>query len=289
MPDQPTVLFLTALSKAEGGVAKAVSEGIFAAGAEPVILDATQASETFNKQLSNSVGAIADLSNPDPDIMYMVGMVQASGKPLIPISARFESIPNNLASIQFLIYKDIPRKVFVEQITKTVSRILHEPQIFSAKAIATERQKRQHVFISYSHSDKEYLERLMIHLKPLQKEGLLTLWADTHLRTGDRWKPLIQKELARSTVAILLISADFLASDFIVENELPPLLKAAEEKGTRILPIILKPCRFSRDRNLQPFQSVNDPKEALVLLSHGEQERVYDNLSSEVERYTVQG
>ena len=87
----------------------------------------------------------------------------------------------------------------------------------------------------------------------------------------------------KATVAILVVSADFLASDFIVNNELPPLLRNAEEKGTKIIPLIVKLCRFTRDHNLRHFQSVNDPKEALILLSEGEREKYYDLVSSEIE------
>ena len=82
----------------------------------------------------------------------------------------------------------------------------------------------------------------------------------------------------------LLVSADFLASDFITDNELPPLLKNAEERGTRILPLIVKPCRFARDKNLRHFQAINDPKQPLALLSPGEQEILYDQVAAEVER-----
>ena len=108
---------------------------------------------------------------------------------------------------------------------------------------------------------------------------------DTRLRAGDRWRKEIDKALQRAIVAILLVSADFLASDFITDNELPPLLRNAEERGTRVIPIIVKPCRFTRDKNLRHFQSVNDPKRALVLLSDGEQELIYDRVAAEVEKW----
>jgi hypothetical protein len=58
---------------------------------------------------------------------------------------------------------------------------------------------------------------------------------------------------------VLLISADFFASDFIDETELPPLLAAAEAKGVRILPVILSASRFARNKNLARFQAVNSP------------------------------
>jgi hypothetical protein len=147
--------------------------------------------------------------------------------------------------------------------------------------------KENSVFISYSHNDKEYLSRILIHLKPLENENKIDLWVDERIKPGDKWKQEIEKALLKSNVAILLISADFLASDFIVKNELPPILKKAEEKGTRIIPVILKSCRFDRDNNLNSFQAINDPNSPLILLSEGEQENVYNKLSQEIERVMI--
>jgi hypothetical protein len=60
-------------------------------------------------------------------------------------------------------------------------------------------------------------------------------------------------------VALLLVSTDFLASDFIRKGELPPLLKAAENDGASILSLILKPCLFTMNKKLSKFQTINDP------------------------------
>ncbi len=139
------------------------------------------------------------------------------------------------------------------------------------------------VFLSYSHRDTEYLDRLMVHLKPLQKQGLVDVWVDTRLTAGDKWKREIDKSLKSARAAILLVSADFLASDFIVENELPPLLRAADAKGTLIIPVLLKPCRFARDSNLNAFQCINSPDQPLSLMPADERELVYDTIAQRVE------
>src|SRR5919206_406000 len=90
---------------------------------------------------------------------------------------------------------------------------------------------RTKVFISYSHADKDWLERLKRHLKPLVREGRLDYWDDTHIRPGDDWRQEIRTALDTAQAAVLLISADFFASDFIDENELPPLLAAGQAMG----------------------------------------------------------
>src|SRR3954467_1583019 len=122
---------------------------------------------------------------------------------------------------------------------------------------------RTKVFISYNHADQEWLDRLKRFLRPLEREGRLDLWDDTHIRPGDDWKQEIRTALDTAQVAVLLISANFFASDFIDENELPPLLAAAQAKGARILPVILSACRVARNPELTRFQAVNSPDRPL--------------------------
>ena len=142
---------------------------------------------------------------------------------------------------------------------------------------------RSKVFISYSHADREWLDRLRRHLKPLVREGNLDCWNDTRIRPGDDWKQEIQNALDTAQVAVLLISADFFASDFIDETELPPLLDAAKAKGVRILPVILSASRFARNPDLARFQAVNSPSRPLNGMPQAEQERVLDRLAHTVE------
>ena len=139
------------------------------------------------------------------------------------------------------------------------------------------------MFISYSHADKEWLERLKRHLKPLVRKGYLDCWDDTHIRPGDDWQQEIRSALDIAQAAVLLISADFFASDFIDETELPPLLTAAQEKGVRVLPLILSASRFARDQNLARFQAVNCPDRPLNDMPEGEQEKVLERLAQTIE------
>lgn len=148
---------------------------------------------------------------------------------------------------------------------------------------AVVKPKGNHIFVSYSHRDNDYLDRLLVHLKPLQRDGLIDTWVDTRLLAGDKWKKEIDAALKKARVAILLISADFLASDFIIKNELPPLLQAAEERGTLIIPVILRPCRFTREKVLREFQAINPPDEPLSVLDENGRELIYDSIAQRIE------
>jgi Clp amino terminal domain, pathogenicity island component/TIR domain len=146
----------------------------------------------------------------------------------------------------------------------------------------TDVNNRLRIFISYSHIDTACLDRLLVHLKPLSRRNLIDCWSDKNIRTGDKWKPEVLSNLENAAVAVLLISADFLASDFIVNQELPPLLLSAEAKGLRILPVILKPCGFLRDKSLSSIQSLNDPISPLLGMSPIEQEHLYNKIAEEI-------
>ena len=141
---------------------------------------------------------------------------------------------------------------------------------------------RLKVFISYCHTDVHCLDRLLVHLRPLERKKLIDAWSDKKLRTGDKWQREIEQKLQDSAVAVLLVTADFLASDFIVNDELPPLLVKAESQGLRIIPVILKPCGFLRDNVLRSFQSANDPSQPLLGMNDIQQEALYDRIASEI-------
>ena len=142
---------------------------------------------------------------------------------------------------------------------------------------------RTKVFISYSHQDHEWLKRLRVHLRPLEREYDVEIWDDSRIAAGAKWRDEIARTIETTKVAVLLVSADFLGSDFIASDELPPLLKAAEEEGALILPVILSPSRFSKTKTLADFQAVNPPSKPLIDMPKGEQEAVFVKVAEIIE------
>ena len=115
------------------------------------------------------------------------------------------------------------------------------------------------IFISYSHADEAWKDRLVTHLKVLQMQDMLDLWDDSRIGGGEDWLPEIEAAMDRATVAILLVSADFLASGFILGKEVPRLLQRREEGGLHVFPVIARPCLWKRVKWLSRMQ-IRPPK-----------------------------
>lgn len=154
------------------------------------------------------------------------------------------------------------------------------PQTFHALKLPTappkaRRPTRTKVFVSYSHADEKWLQMFQVHIAPLERSGIVLRWDDSKIAPGRKWREEIANAIRSAKVAVLLISAYFMASEFISENELPPLLEAAEHEGTVILPVIISPCVIG---SLADFQAVNSPSKPLVDLSRGDRDRVWVKL-----------
>jgi hypothetical protein len=132
------------------------------------------------------------------------------------------------------------------------------------------RPRRSRVFVSYSHRDARWLEEVRTHLDPVVRRGGIDLWDDRRLRPGDRWAEEIAQAIDRADAAVLLVSHNFLASPFITEHELPRLLAGAQQRGCRIISVIVEPCLFEVYTEISRYQSINPPHRPLSALSGAE-------------------
>ncbi len=119
----------------------------------------------------------------------------------------------------------------------------------------SKKSNRPSLFISYSHADEIWKNRVVKQLRVLEFEGNFEVWDDRRINAGDDWYPAIEKALTEACVAILLISADFLTSSFIQGNEVPRLLERRKAEGIRVIPLIVWPCAWQRVAWLKGIQS----------------------------------
>ncbi len=136
----------------------------------------------------------------------------------------------------------------------------------SAQARAQTRELRHGppLFISYCHKDKRHLDDLLAHLKPLLRNGL-SAFSDMQIAPGSRWMDEVQAALRLSKIAVLLVTKDFLNSDFIHQHELGPVLQQAAQGGMRILWVPVGACSYA-ETPLKDYQPVRDPDKPLAAL-----------------------
>jgi tetratricopeptide (TPR) repeat protein len=133
------------------------------------------------------------------------------------------------------------------------------------------------VFISYSHLDEEWKDRVLRHLSILQQENRLDLWDDRRIEAGEEWYSKILEAINAASVAILLISTNFLSSQFILDEEVPRLLQRREKEGIRVIPLIITPCAWLQVGWMSQIQA--RPKDGRPL-SNGEPNQIENDLAA---------
>lgn len=122
----------------------------------------------------------------------------------------------------------------------------------------------RHVFISYCRVDRDWVERIRQVMAPLLRQAgnTIELWDDGQIQPGDRWLEAIESALSRANVALLLVSAEFLASEFVMRKEVPALLRAAKADGVTILWVPLSAC-LVHHTPIHAYQAVLPPDETI--------------------------
>jgi internalin A len=104
----------------------------------------------------------------------------------------------------------------------------------------SDRDRPVRVFYSYSHKDEPYRNELETNLKILQRQNIIESWHDRLIGPGDEWKQAIDDNLERADIVLLLISSDFIASDYCYDLEMKAALKRHDEKKARVVPIVVR-------------------------------------------------
>lgn len=137
-------------------------------------------------------------------------------------------------------------------------------------------------FISYSHRDSEALERLHVHLAGLRRDNLIFEWYDREILAGDVLDDQISQELEQADLFLLLVSPDFIASDYCVDKELGRALERHEAGTARVIPIIVEPCDWASMSSLHRLKAL--PHDAKPLSEWANANTAYLNVVQEIRR-----
>ena len=140
------------------------------------------------------------------------------------------------------------------------------------------------IFVSYSHADKDVFDRLMVHLKPFKNLANIEVFADTNIVTDEHWRKRIRNEINNASVGILLVSPDFLASDFISEQELPILFAGRRKAKKRLFTVFISPSSYKLHPELSDYQAFNDPKTLVSSLTSHQRDELFVRLCDEIRR-----
>lgn len=152
------------------------------------------------------------------------------------------------------------------------------PRESKREATGKEAVRAVRVAFSYSHKDEELRDQLETHLKLLQRQGIISTWHDRKIMPGDKWEGVIDENFRKAELILLLVSADFLASDYCYQTEMTLALEREAYGEATVIPVILRKCDWKFElfgklqglpKNAKPVRSWRDRDEAWADVAQG--------------------
>jgi len=144
-----------------------------------------------------------------------------------------------------------------------------------------ETRMRDQVFISYSHQDAEWMDKIRSHLTVIQQTDRLDIWSDERIEAGQYWQQEIDAAIAKARVAVLLLTPDFFSSKFIQNDELPKILKRHREDGLFLYAVPIRHGAYQQSV-LGEIQHASDDAQPLGGLSEAEQDRIMSQIALDI-------
>jgi internalin A len=140
---------------------------------------------------------------------------------------------------------------------------------------------RLRLFFSYSHRDEELRNQLATHLKLLERQGVIDLWHDRMIGAGEEWKGQISDNLEKAEIVLLLVSSDFIASDYCYDIEMQRALRRHEAGEARVIPVIVRDVDWSS----APFGKLQAlPKDGKAVTLWPDRDSAWKNVSEGIKR-----
>jgi hypothetical protein len=140
------------------------------------------------------------------------------------------------------------------------------------------RPKKINAFVSYSHKDKDVKTQLLKHLGPLTRQGLVEHWHDGEIKVGDEWEKEILDRLGRADLIVLLISVDFINSNYCYEIELGKAIARHDQRKAKIVPVIVRSCLWED----LPFGKIQAALKGLPVTNWAHQDDALADVAREI-------
>jgi hypothetical protein len=133
------------------------------------------------------------------------------------------------------------------------------------------------IFFCYAHEDEPLLKKLQTHLRPMQRAGLIDVWHDRDISAGTDWEQQIKDHLNTAQIILLLVSPDFMDSDYCYGIEMQRALERHERGEARVIPVILRHVYWqvalgnlqALPTDAKPIKSWSDLDEAFFNVAEG--------------------
>jgi tetratricopeptide (TPR) repeat protein len=132
------------------------------------------------------------------------------------------------------------------------------------------------LFISYSHKDDDLRAKLDTHLSLLKRQNVFDVWHDRRIAAGREWAGAIDDALEKADVVLLLVSSDFLASDYCYDKEMMRALQRHDQGTARVVPVILRPCDW-QSSNFGKLQAL--PRDGRPVVSYADPDTAFTEVS----------
>lgn len=226
--------------------------------------------------LDQNLNAIAGPGILADVVFQLIIWTQAQGKTEKLVEAAYDQNPDNPA-LKAYVERSRASSSHTTQSGPTPQLAPSRPSSTSSSATA-DAPSPVELFYSYSHKDEKLREKLETHLALLKRQCIISGWHDRRIGAGQEWANQIDQHLNTAQIILLLISADFLASDYCYEKELMRAMERHETGEATVIPIILRPCDWhtapfgklqALPKDAKPIKQWTDKDEAFLDVTQG--------------------
>lgn len=137
------------------------------------------------------------------------------------------------------------------------------------------------IFLSYSHKDERWKDKLLTHLSPMRRQGSINSWDDRQIKAGSQWNDEILKHFNEADVILCLISPDFIDSDYCYQIEAQRALEKRELGQVEVIPILLREVDWKKT----PFHALQViPRDNKPIASRANKDKALAEVAREIEK-----